>query len=280
MVDAGENVLAVFHFESLFLLVSVMQSHRGGKWWRQGRGWGTDGHWPLQGMWGRCRGERGDGWQHAPFLSIQHYLRSVRQPGFLPDAGLMLVFVLRAAVAQICNLQVWVWLRVQLHPSSPLRGGLPACPCPGSEADGSQPQTQRRGWRIGLRSFPQWRPVANVCPTQWQAPGVRWHDESDWLTTRCAVCPSGLPRRCSPLTPTCLPWGEQGGEGVRQLGKAALQRVWVKLGGVEGARGQFGAVIEGEGPWEVGVEAPGVVEGWVAGVRAQQWWGFGVARCT
>ncbi len=67
---------------------------------------------------------------------------------------------------------------------------------------------------------------------------------------------------------------------MRQLGKAALQRVGVKLGGVEGARGQFGAVIEREGPWEVGVEAPGVVKGWVARVRAQQRRGFGVARST
>lgn len=67
---------------------------------------------------------------------------------------------------------------------------------------------------------------------------------------------------------------------MRQLGKAALQRVGVKLGGVEGARGQFGAVIEREGPWEVGVEAPGVVKGWVARVRAQQGRGFGVARGT
>lgn len=67
---------------------------------------------------------------------------------------------------------------------------------------------------------------------------------------------------------------------MRQLGKAALQRVGVKLGGVEGARGQFGAVIEREGPWEVGVEAPGVVEGWVARVRAQQGGGFGVAWGT
>lgn len=67
---------------------------------------------------------------------------------------------------------------------------------------------------------------------------------------------------------------------MRQLGKAALQRVRVKLGGVEGARGQFGAVIEREGPWEVRVEAPGVVKGWVARVRAQQRWGFRVARST
>lgn len=67
---------------------------------------------------------------------------------------------------------------------------------------------------------------------------------------------------------------------MRQLGKAALQRVGVKLGGVEGARGQFGAVIEREGPWEVWVETPGVVKGRIAGVRAQQGRGFGVARGT
>lgn len=67
---------------------------------------------------------------------------------------------------------------------------------------------------------------------------------------------------------------------MRQLGKAALQRVGVELGGVEGARRQFGAVVEREGPWEVGVEAPGVVKGWVARVRAQQGRGFGIARGT
>ena len=67
---------------------------------------------------------------------------------------------------------------------------------------------------------------------------------------------------------------------MRQLGKAALQRVWVELGGVKGARGQFGAVIEREGPWEVGVEAPGVVKGWVTRVWAQQGRGFGVAWGT
>lgn len=31
MVDAEENVLAVYHFKSLCLPVSVMQSHGGGK---------------------------------------------------------------------------------------------------------------------------------------------------------------------------------------------------------------------------------------------------------
>lgn len=67
---------------------------------------------------------------------------------------------------------------------------------------------------------------------------------------------------------------------MRQLRKAALQRVWIKLGRVEGARGQFGAVIEREGPWEVGVKAPRVVKGWVARVRAQQGRGFRVARGT
>lgn len=67
---------------------------------------------------------------------------------------------------------------------------------------------------------------------------------------------------------------------MRQLGKAGLQRIGVKLGGVEGAGGQFGAVIEREGPWEVRVETPGVVKGWVARVRAQQGRGFGVAWGT
>lgn len=62
------------------------------------------------------------------------------------------------------------------------------------------------------------------------------------------------------------------------MGKTALQRVGVKLGGIEGARGQFGAVIEREGPWEVRVETPGVVKGWVTWVRAQQGRRFGVTR--
>lgn len=67
---------------------------------------------------------------------------------------------------------------------------------------------------------------------------------------------------------------------MRQLGKAALQRVGVKLGGIEGARGQFGAVIEREGPWEVGIETPRIVKRWVTWVRAQQGGWFGVTRST
>lgn len=67
---------------------------------------------------------------------------------------------------------------------------------------------------------------------------------------------------------------------MRQLGKAALQRVGVKLGGIERARGQFGAVIEREGPREVGIETPGIVKGWVSWVRAQQGGWFGVTRGT
>lgn len=67
---------------------------------------------------------------------------------------------------------------------------------------------------------------------------------------------------------------------MRQLGKAALQRVGIKLGGIERARGQFGAVIEREGPWEVGIETPGIVKGWVSRVRAQQGGWFGVTRGT
>lgn len=67
---------------------------------------------------------------------------------------------------------------------------------------------------------------------------------------------------------------------MRQLGEAALQRVGVKLRGIERTRGQFGAVIEREGPWEVGVEAPGVVKRWVTWVWAQQGRGFGVAWGT
>lgn len=63
---------------------------------------------------------------------------------------------------------------------------------------------------------------------------------------------------------------------MRQLGQAGLQRVGVEVGGVEGAGGQFRAVVEGEGPWEVGVEAPGVVKWRVARVWAQQGRGLGV----
>lgn len=62
-----------------------------------------------------------------------------------------------------------------------------------------------------------------------------------------------------------------------QLGEATLQWAGVKLRGVEGARGQFGTVVEGEGPWEVRVEAPGVVEGWVTWVGSQQGRRLGVA---
>lgn len=67
---------------------------------------------------------------------------------------------------------------------------------------------------------------------------------------------------------------------MRQLGKSALQRVGVKLGGIERARGQFGAVIEREGPWEVRIETPGIVKGWVTRVRPQQGRRFGVTRGT
>lgn len=67
---------------------------------------------------------------------------------------------------------------------------------------------------------------------------------------------------------------------MRQLGEAALQRIGIELGGIKGARRQFGAVIEREGSWEVGVKAPRVVEGWTARIRAQQGRGFGVALGT
>lgn len=67
---------------------------------------------------------------------------------------------------------------------------------------------------------------------------------------------------------------------MRQLGEATLQGTGVELRGVERARGQFGAVIERESPWEVGIEAPRVVKGWVTWVGAQQGRGFGVARGT
>ena len=56
---------------------------------------------------------------------------------------------------------------------------------------------------------------------------------------------------------------------MRQPGETALQRVGVEVGGVEGAGGQFGAVVEREGPWEVGVEAPWIVEGGASGVGPQ-----------
>lgn len=65
---------------------------------------------------------------------------------------------------------------------------------------------------------------------------------------------------------------------MRQLRKTALQRVGVKLGGIERAGGQFGAVVEREGPREVRIETPGIVKGWVTWVRAQQGRRFGVTR--
>lgn len=250
----------MYQLQGLCLPVSVMQGRGQGARWRPGRGRGAEGHQALQGTRGRSREQRGRGGRRAAFPSVRRPRRSD-----LPDDELRLVVVVRAAVAQVRDLQVRVRLRVLLQPCSPLRGGLPARP------DGAQAQARPGPRGMGLRPLPlpRGRPAANVRPTHRQAAGVRRQDEPDGLTPRRAVRPPGLPR-CSPLAPARLPCGEQGGEGVRQLGKAALQRVGVKLGGVERARGQFGAVVEGEGPWEVGVEAPGVVEGRVAGVRAQQ----------
>lgn len=79
MAKVGENVLGVYHFESLCLPVSFMQSHGWGECRRQGRRRRGDGHQALQGVWGHWWGERGDGWKHAAFFPIQHYLRSIRQ---------------------------------------------------------------------------------------------------------------------------------------------------------------------------------------------------------
>lgn len=273
----GENVLAVYHFESLCLPVSFMQSHGRGECRRQGRGRRTDGHQALQRMRGHRRWQRGDGWKHGALFPIQNHLRATRQARLLHDAEVVLVLVVRAAVAQVCDLQVRVRLRVLLDPSSSLRGTLSACPSPGPEADRSQAHAEAPAWGIGLYPLPIAQRGPDLCPTHREAPRVGRQAESDRLTARRAVRPSSLARR-SPLACTRLPGGKHGGEGVRQLGEATLQRAGVKLRGVEGAGGQFGAVIEGEGPWEVGVEAPGVVEGWVTWVGPQQGRRFGVAR--
>lgn len=269
------------HFKSLRLPVSFVQRHGWGE--RRGNGWGVriDWHQALERMRGHRRREGGDGRQHACFLSVQHELRPVHQAGVLPDAELVLVLVLRAAVAQIRYLQVRVRLRVLLHASPPLRGALPARPVPRSQADSPQPQVQPRAWGVGLHRLPlaQRGSVADVCPTQRQASRIGWQTDPSCLTTRRAVCPPILPCYSS-LSRARLRRGEQRGEGVRQLGEAALQRIRIKLGGIKGARRQFGAVIEREGPWEVGVKAPRVVEGWTARIRAQQGRGFGVALGT
>lgn len=271
---AGDGVLAAYHFESLCLSVSVMQSHGGGKWWRQGwRRW-ADGHQGLQGMRGRRWRQRRDGWKYAPFFPIQHNLGPVCQAGALHHAVLVLVFIVRTAVAEICDFQVWVQLWVLLDLSSPFCRALLARPRPRSQADSPESKAESGTWRNGLRPVAQCCP--DVCPTHGEATGIRWQGQSDCLTARCAICSS----HCSPLTCARLPRRKHRGEGVRQLGKAALQRVGVKLRRVERARGQFGAVIEREGPWEVGIEPPGIVKGWVTWVRAQQGGWFGVTRGT
>lgn len=276
-VFVREIVLAVNHFESLCLPVSLMQSNGRGEGWRQGRRRRTDRHQALEGMRGHWGRQRGDGWKHSTLFPIQHHLRTTCQAWLLHDAKVVLVLVVRAAVAQVGDLQVRVWLWVLLDPSSSLRGTLPTYPRPGPQADRSQAHTEARAWRIGLGSLPVAQRGPDLCPTHREAPRVRRQAESDRLTTCCAVRPSSLACR-SPLACTCLPWGKHRSEGVRQLGEATLQRAGVKLRGVEGAGGQFGAVVEGEGPWEVRVEAPGVVEGWVTWVRPQQGWRLGVTR--
>lgn len=63
---------------------------------------------------------------------------------------------------------------------------------------------------------------------------------------------------------------------MRQLRQAGLQRVGVEVRGVQGARGQFGTVVQRKSPWEVWVEAPGVVERGVSGIRTQQGGRLGV----
>lgn len=132
---AGHAGLAVQHFESLCLSVSVMQSCGRGKWWGQGRRWWADGQQGLQGVWGWGGGQRCNGWKYTSFFPIQHELGLAGQAGTLHQAVLVLIFIVRTAVAKICDFQVWVQLRVLLDLSSPFCRALRACPRPGSQAD-------------------------------------------------------------------------------------------------------------------------------------------------